>query len=60
MDKCLISTLYINYKVKRWFEFIFIILHVFLSWRSTFETKISLVLTDKIVEGFFAELNIVA
>ena len=60
MDKCLISTLYINYKVKRWFEFIFTILHVFLSWRSTFETKISLVLTDKIVEGFFAELNIVA
>ena len=47
-------------KVKRWFEFIYTILHVFLFWWSAFDIRISLVLTDKTVEGFFIELDIVA
>ena len=59
MDKCLTSTLYINYKVKRWFEFIFTILHVFLSRSSTFEIRIILVLIDKIVDRDFVQLLIV-
>ena len=39
-------------KPKRWFEFIFTILQVFLSY-NTFRIRISLVLTDETAEGFF-------